>query len=221
MSLSIPFTQTTANYTDPNAAVFPAEVGASTPFTSGYLIVGNASAYVSIYKGDGRGGAGWGPDFPITGSPNAYVPLLGGARQSIFGVRARDAVAGTHALISGALFQAGEASVTPSATFSGTIGGSGGYIPAASVITGIVSGAGVAVSGTGFTSVRVSPGVYTITLTTPQSSPLFQGTAFTAGVIVSGSAMSNTIINVSTVDWSGGIGTFVDSEFQFTAQNTA
>jgi hypothetical protein len=164
MSLSIPFTQTTANYTDANAAVFPAEVGASTPFTSGYLIVGNASAYVSIYKGDGRGSAGWGPDFPITGSPNAYVPLLGGARQSIFGVRARDAVPGTHALISGALFQAGEASVTPSATFSGTIGGTGGYTPQATgVISGAVTAAGTPFSGTGFTVAKGGTGLYTIT----------------------------------------------------------
>jgi hypothetical protein len=143
MSLSIPFTQTTALYTDPNAASFPAEVGAQTPYSSGYLTVANASAYVSIFKGDGRGGGSWGPDFPITGSPNAIVPLLAGQRQFIFGVRARDGVAGTHALVSGALFQPGEATVTPSATFAGTVSTSGGFTPPPVMTAGTILASGI------------------------------------------------------------------------------
>ena len=133
--LAIPNTTTTASDTATGAAVFPAggDAGALTPYASGFFFVANNAAQISIRKGPTSGQAQW---TPYTLVSPAMVPLStdrGGRHlpDFIYGVKAIDGVAGTHAQVFGALFQAGEAGFVPSAQFAGTVSAAGGFTPPA------------------------------------------------------------------------------------------
>ena len=103
MAIAIPLTSTTTNYTDPGAAVF--DFG-GTPYSTGYLYVQNAGAYISLKTANAQGSATWGAEFATN---TALVPLAGGtaslARPNgpdrIYGVRARSLAAGIPAVIYG------------------------------------------------------------------------------------------------------------------------
>lgn len=174
--LAIPNTTTTASYDATGAAAFPAtDSGALTPYASGFLFVANNPAFVSIRKGRTSGSSGvWAPEVLVqpTMVPLTTTPGPPGATDFIFGVRARDGVAGSHAQVFGALFQPGEASFVPSGQFNGTVSPSGGFSPGTGVINGItgsVSAAGAIVSGTGFAVAKGAAGQYTISFTTALS----------------------------------------------------
>lgn len=170
MAVSIPLTATTDQYAPfPPAAVFDQ---GGTPYTTGYLWVQNAGAFISLKVGAQQGASNWGPDFPTGPS---LVPLVGGAGtyarpngpDRIFGVRARSLAAGVPAVVYGGLFQDGEAAVIPSTQADGTIT-AGGVItpPGGGGVNGLVNSDGTVAFGSGFTSVRTSPGRYTVTFST-------------------------------------------------------
>lgn len=131
MSLPIPNTTTQAAYT--NATTFPSEQGAGTPYASGYLVIANNPAVVSVLRGSGQGSASWSPELtytPTTLPISAGLdPTTARIRDFIFGVRVRDAVAGTHAQVFGGLFQLGEVTLNPGNQFGGTVSPSGGFTP--------------------------------------------------------------------------------------------
>lgn len=129
--LVIPNTTTTASDQDPGAAVFPTtDSGALTSFAAGYLFVANNSAQFSIRKGSNPPGD-WTP-YALVSPTLIPISTDRGGRKTpdfIYGVKAIDAVAGTHAQVFGALFQPGEAGFVPSAQFGGTIATGGGFVP--------------------------------------------------------------------------------------------
>lgn len=138
MSLSIPLTTTTNNYSDPGAAVF--DFG-GTGYSSGYFYVQNASCYISLKTGSSQGAANWQAELPY--SPT-LIPLGGGeptlwrrntGPDLIYGVRARSLVAGVPGVVYGGMFQPGEATSLPSNQLSGTITPGGGVIPPTTVTT--------------------------------------------------------------------------------------
>ncbi|MEI8051620.1 MAG: hypothetical protein WCI12_09320 [Actinomycetes bacterium] len=137
MSIAIPLTSTTDNYSDPGAAVF--DFG-GTPYSGGYLYVQNAGAYVSLKTAQAQGSSTWGPEFATN---TALIPLAGGADtryrpngpDRIYGVRCRSLLAGTAAIVYGGVFQEGEAGLIPSNQIGGTITPSGGIIPPSAVTT--------------------------------------------------------------------------------------
>lgn len=174
--LIIPNTTTTATDTNPGDAVFPStDSGALTPFVSGYFFVANNSALVSIRKGSEPPG-NWTPYALISPTLLPISTDRGGRKvpDFIYGVKAKDAVAGTHAQVFGALYQAGEAGFIPSSQFTGTVAPSGGFNPVVVAeingITGRVSAAGAILQGTGFSVVHGAAGIYTITYTAPFAS---------------------------------------------------
>ncbi len=137
--LAIPNTATTATENGPNPAIFPpTDSGALTPYASGFLIVANASAQVSIRKGRTSGSSGaWTPYTLVQPTLIPFTTAVGEPNpEYIFGVKAIDGVAGTHARIFGAFFQKGEAAFTPGSQFLGTVGGTGGFTPSSPVTAG-------------------------------------------------------------------------------------
>lgn len=224
MSLPIPNTTTLDVYTQ--ATTFPPEQGAGTPFASGYIVIANNPATISVLRGTGQGSASWGADFSFTPTTlplsAGLDPSTGQIRDFIFGVRFKSAIAGSPAQVFGGLFQLGDVTLSPANQFTGTLGAGGTFIPPGSnMIAGTVTAAGVVASGTGFSVIRTGLGTYQITLTTPIASPVPEGTSQVAGVIIGMTAASTTIITVSSVDWAGGAGTFVDAAFQFSVQNAS
>lgn len=156
--LVLPNTTTTDQYTDAGAAVFPGtDSGALTPYANGFLFVANQPAFISVRVGRTSGSSGvWTPDslvqptlIPLTVATNVGNP------QFIFGVRARNAVAGQPAQVFGALFQAGEVSFVPGNQFSGTVSPSGGFSPANPVTRG--SGVVTWPGGSQFSNTLVVP----------------------------------------------------------------
>jgi hypothetical protein len=225
VSLAIPNTTTQATYVA--ATTFPVEQGAGTPFASGYLVIANNSATVSVLRGTGQGSASWGPDFsyaPTTLPLSAGLdPTSGKIRDFIFGVRARDEVAGTHAQVFGGLFQLGDVTLNPGNQFTGTVSPSGGFLPPGTgMITGLVAASGAITAGSGFTVAHPGNGLYTLTFTSPFASiPVVVGNPDGA---------SDMIMQVSTVGASGasvGIetrmpatGVLTDTGFRFLAVAT-
>ncbi len=137
--LPIPNTTTTATENVAGAAIFPAtDSGALTPYASGFLIVSNASARVSIRKGRTSGSSGsWTPYTLVQPTLIPFTTALGEANpEYIYGVKAIDGVAGTHAQVFGAFFQKGEAAFTPGSQFLGTVSPGGGFTPTAPVTAG-------------------------------------------------------------------------------------
>lgn len=163
--LQIVNTTTTANYSDPGAAVFPSdEQGMITPYVQGFVIVANASVFASVRK---RGV--WTPDTLL--APTT-LPINVDRQTSdpdyIYGVRFRDGVAGTHAQVFGALFQAGEPSLLPGTDFTSTVSASGSVSGSGALITGIIPATGTTpTAGTGFTYTHTNgTGTYVFTFTT-------------------------------------------------------
>lgn len=129
--LSIPNTATTATDTNPGDAVFPStDQGALTPYVQGFLFVANATAQISVRRGETPPGQ-WSPYALVSPTLVPITTDRGGRKspQYVFGVKAIDGVSGTHAQVFGALFQAGEAAFAPSAQFAGTVSGSGQFVP--------------------------------------------------------------------------------------------
>ena len=175
MSFAIPNTTTLPAY-DPSTT-FPVEQGAGTPFASGYIVIANNPATVSVLRGTGQGSASWGADFayaPTTLPLSAGLdPTTGKIRDFIFGVRFKDQTPGTHAQVFGGLFQLGDVTLNPGQQFTGTIAPGGGFTPPSmgTMITGAVSAAGGVVSGSGFGVVHGGPGIYAVTFSTPFAAP--------------------------------------------------
>lgn len=217
--LAIPNTTTTALYTDVGAAQFPAtEAGGSTPFVQGFAIIANAAVFVSVLKGR-PGAVSWTQDTLIapTTLPLTVDRLSKTEPQYIFGVRFRDGVAGTHAQVFGALFQAGELAFIPGSDFTSTVSAGGGYTPGgSSVITGLIPAAGTTpTAGTGFTYTHTNgTGVYVFTYTTPF--------AATAAVLVTSNTNNTNLFVVSASSPTGFTVTnasqAADHAFTFTAQ---
>ena len=171
MSLVIPNTATTAADTNAGAAVFPGIDGGLTPYVSGYLFVANSSAQISIRRGPTSGTAQWSPYALV--SPT-MVPLStdrGGRAdpQFLFGIKAIDGVAGTHAQVFGVLYQAGEASFIPSNQFGGTVSSSGSFTPGVTALLGYVGPTGTVLQGTGFTVAHPGTGHFVVTPNTPNT----------------------------------------------------
>lgn len=210
MAIAIPLTSTTTNYTDAGAAVF--DFG-GTPYSSGYLYVQNAGAYISLKTANAQGSATWGAEFPTN---TALIPLAGGAPSlarpngpdRIYGVRARSLVAGTPAVIYGGVFQEGEAAVLPSNQVAGTISTSGTITPpstsALNGLTGAVSAAGAILSGSGFTVAHPATGKYVVTATSPLgAAPIVVATANSQYcVIQTVGAITTTTFTIWTIDGS-------------------
>ena len=135
--LSIPNTTTAAAYNTPGATTtFPPEVGAGTPFVQGFLVIANATVFVSVLKGRAAGQAVWTPD--VLQAPSLLpiaVDRLATPGDRIFAVRFRDGVSGTHAQVFGALFQEGEVAFTPGTEFTTKItAGGGSGSPVANIV---------------------------------------------------------------------------------------
>lgn len=135
--LVIPNTTTTALESDAGAALFPGPTPGLTPFAAGYVFVANNPAQISIARGATAGTAGWTPYaaiaptmIPFSTDRAGVDPLVGRYKADyIWGFKALDAIAGTHAQVFGAFFQPGEAGFIPSNQFSGTVTPSGGFTP--------------------------------------------------------------------------------------------
>jgi hypothetical protein len=138
MSLAIPNTTTQNTYTA--ATTFPPEQGAGTPFASGYLVIANNPATVSVLRGRTQGAASWGADFsyapttlPIS---SGLDPGTGQIRDYIFGVRFKSAVPGSAAQVFGGLFQLGDVTLSPANQFTGTLAAGGGFTPPSTGVIG-------------------------------------------------------------------------------------
>lgn len=216
--LVIPNTTTVATEQTAGFQSFPPDAGALTPFSAGYLFVANASAQVSIRKGPQAPGV-WTPYALV--SPT-LIPLStdrGGRKTPdyIWGVKALDAAAGTHAQIFGALFQAGEAGFVPSAQFGGTIAASGAFTPLVPqpVITGLVAAGGAIGGGTGFTVAKGGAGTYTVSFTLPFTSFAFPSvTAATSYAVAIVTAAAPTGFSVLMINFAGAA---ADNAFTFVA----
>lgn len=141
MALVIPNTTTTTSDQVTGAAVFPSLNAGLTPYASGYLFVANNSAQISIAKGPDGSSITWTPYALVQPT---LIPIstdrAGRARADyVWGVKAIDGVAGTHAQVFGALYQPGEAGFIPATQFSGTVSPSGGFTPASSGDMNLIS----------------------------------------------------------------------------------
>jgi hypothetical protein len=118
MSITIPSTACTDEYSDVGAAIFDFQ---GTGCISGYLVVSDAPIFLSLIVGTLQGQTVETIDYPINGG---FIPLSGGGPRVrgpgdlIFGIRARNYTAGTVATITGTFFQPGEAQVVPGVTGS-------------------------------------------------------------------------------------------------------
>lgn len=104
---------------------------------------------------------------------------------------------------------------------TGTLATTGGFTPPATstMLTGIVSGAGAILGGTGFTVVRTALGIYAITFTTAfAATPTVLATsAVQNGIIVSVDQVTTTGFRLENVT-AGGVS--VDQPFNFIAATT-
>lgn len=135
--LAIPNTTTVPSEASAGFVAFPPDAGALTPFANGFLSIANNSAQISIRKGPTAGESTW---TPYVGILPTLVPLTtdraGRSRPDyIWGVKFIDGVPNTHAQVSGALFQPGEANFVPSTQITGTVSASGGFNPPVSGLT--------------------------------------------------------------------------------------
>lgn len=103
----------------------------------------------------------------------------------------------------------------------GTLSSGGGFTPPATsaMLTGIVSGAGAILGGTGFTVVRTALGIYAVTFTTAfAAAPTVLATsAVQNGIIVSVDLVTTTGFRLENVT-PGGVA--VDQPFNFIAATT-
>lgn len=130
--LVIPNTTTVAGENSVGFTTFPPEGSALTPYVAGFLVVANASAFISVRKGPDAGQAQWTP-YALTSPTLVPISTDRSGRHNadrIFGVKFLDGLPGTHAQVFGALFQAGEAGFVPTGQFLGTISSGGAFTPA-------------------------------------------------------------------------------------------
>ena len=224
MSLAIPNTTTQDDYAP--ATTFPVEQGAGTPFASGYIVIANSGATVSVLRGTGLGSASWGPNFsyaPTALPLNAGLdPTTGKIRDFIFGVRFRSAVAGNPAQVFGGLFQLGDVTLNPGQQFVGTISPSGGFTPPATsnVITGRINNGGGIIAGTGFSIVKGAAGKFTINFTSPFSAvpTVLCSSAFGASTnAVVDITVPMTVSSIGIVTFNTTTGVASDENFNFVA----
>ena len=172
MSLAIPNTTATATYV---------QWGGSLLANNGWIFAANGSLDIVLLVGPNTGLQTSSQAFTI---PPGQSPLAQGTDEFIHGVlvRAAGGVLSTPAQqYSGALFESQRASIGAGTPFTGTVSSSGSITPGPSMINGItgyINAAGTPVLGTGYTSVRNSAGIYTVTFTPSLSSaPIVDATS--------------------------------------------
>lgn len=123
--LVIPQTQTQDAYVDATTFGGPG----ATPAVIGTLNVGNATIFARLIMGS-QGQARETSDIQI--APALGIPLAGGTREPILGLKVRSAVAGSPAQVWGVLYYQGEATLLGGQQFSGTVSASGQVTPSPS-----------------------------------------------------------------------------------------
>lgn len=176
MSLAIPNTTATAQFV---------QWGGSLLANNGWIFAANGSIDVALLVGPTSALQSSSDVFTV---PPGQSPLAQGSDEFINGilVRAADGVLSVPPQqYSGALFEAQRASIGAGTPFTGTVSSSGAITPGPTMIngiTGIVSGAGAILAGTGYTSTPAGAGIYNIAFVPAlAATPVIEITASNSG----------------------------------------
>lgn len=146
-------------------------------------------------------------------------PSIGSLARFCSGIRFRSALAGAPAQVTCELLD--EDGADSLGAFTATVSVAGGVeLPGGGAVTGIVSGAGAIISGSGFSVLRTGTGRYLITFGAAfVQVPIFLATVNSAGgFMVSAVSVSTTQVDLSIVRDDG---VLADQTFSFLAQLAA